>query len=123
VVETVRVNLLGTFRVSVGGRVVEESAWRLRKAASLVKVLALAPGHWPYTILPEPVKAEYTDIDTTEGAESTTSFDGRMKHPDDPTDLANYFRLDGGILFSTHGLSYSIMYDASSKEYVPILTS
>src|SRR5215212_9129241 len=43
--EAVRVWVLGGFRVSVGTRTVEEGAWRLRKAASLVKLLALAPGH------------------------------------------------------------------------------
>src|ERR671921_1122965 len=43
--ETVRVWLLGEFRVSVGTRTVEEGEWRLRKAAALVKLLALAPGH------------------------------------------------------------------------------
>jgi predicted ATPase/DNA-binding SARP family transcriptional activator/DNA-binding CsgD family transcriptional regulator len=41
----VRVWLLGRFRVSVGTHTVEEGAWRLRKAAALVKLLALAPGH------------------------------------------------------------------------------
>jgi DNA-binding SARP family transcriptional activator len=45
VLEAVRVNLLGSFKVSVGGQVVEESAWQLRKAASLVKVLSLVPAH------------------------------------------------------------------------------
>ncbi len=40
-----RVRLLGGFRVSVGARTVEEGGWRLRKAANLVKLLALAPGH------------------------------------------------------------------------------
>lgn len=37
--------MLGGFRVSVGTRAVEEGRWQLRKAASLVKLLALAPGH------------------------------------------------------------------------------
>jgi DNA-binding SARP family transcriptional activator len=41
----VRVWLLGGFRVSVGSRTIEEGAWPLRKAAALVKLLALAPGH------------------------------------------------------------------------------
>jgi len=41
----VRVWLLGGFRVSVGNHIVQEGAWRLRKAAALVKLLALAPGH------------------------------------------------------------------------------
>ena len=40
-----RIGLLGRFSVSVGDRKVDQSAWRLRKAASLVKLLALAPGH------------------------------------------------------------------------------
>lgn len=43
--EFVRVRLLGGFRVSVGSRVIEERSWSLRKARSLVKVLALAPAH------------------------------------------------------------------------------
>jgi DNA-binding SARP family transcriptional activator len=43
--EVVRVELLGGFRVTVGSRVVGEGAWRLRKAAALVKLLALSPDH------------------------------------------------------------------------------
>jgi DNA-binding SARP family transcriptional activator len=41
----VRIGLLGGFSVAVGDRKVDESAWRLRKAASLLKLLALAQGH------------------------------------------------------------------------------
>jgi predicted ATPase/DNA-binding SARP family transcriptional activator/DNA-binding CsgD family transcriptional regulator len=41
----VRVRMLGCFSVSVGSRILEEGAWRLRKAANLVKILALSPGH------------------------------------------------------------------------------
>jgi DNA-binding SARP family transcriptional activator len=40
-----RVSLLGRFEVSVGPRVINEDGWRLRKAASVVKLLALAPAH------------------------------------------------------------------------------
>src|SRR5437764_8642761 len=40
-----RIELLGGFRVSVGDQVVEDSAWRLRKARTLVKLLALAGDH------------------------------------------------------------------------------
>jgi DNA-binding SARP family transcriptional activator len=43
--ETVRIGLLGRFSVWVGERKVDEGAWRLRKATSLIKLLALAPGH------------------------------------------------------------------------------
>jgi len=41
----VRVTLLGGFRVSLGSRVVREDDWRLKKAAGLVKLLALASDH------------------------------------------------------------------------------
>ena len=43
--EAVRVWLLGGFEITVGSRVVDGRSWRLRKARSLVKLLALAPGH------------------------------------------------------------------------------
>ncbi len=42
--DTIRVRMLGCFLVSVGSRTIEEREWRLRKAASLVKLLALKPG-------------------------------------------------------------------------------
>src|SRR5918998_4881724 len=41
----VRVWMLGGFTLWVGARTIEESAWRLRKAANLVKLLALSPDH------------------------------------------------------------------------------
>ena len=43
--KTVRVWLLGGFRVSVGSRSIPQQSWRLRKAATLVKLLALAADH------------------------------------------------------------------------------
>jgi DNA-binding SARP family transcriptional activator len=43
--EAVRIWLLGGFRVAVDSRTVEEGAWRLKKSASLLILLALAPGH------------------------------------------------------------------------------
>lgn len=43
--KAVRIRLLGRFEVSVGSRVIREDAWRLRKAANLVKLLALSPDH------------------------------------------------------------------------------
>src|SRR5687768_4701229 len=38
-----RVRLLGAFQVWLGGQAVSEAGWRLRKARSVVKLLALAP--------------------------------------------------------------------------------
>src|SRR5829696_8874209 len=43
--EVVRVWLLGGFRVSVGSRTIGEVRWQRRKAAALVKLLALKPSH------------------------------------------------------------------------------
>ena len=42
--QTLRIWLLGGFRVSVGSRSIREEEWHLRKK-SLIKVLALSPGH------------------------------------------------------------------------------
>ena len=41
----VRMRLLGSFRIFVGSLTVEGSGWRLKKAAGLVKLLALTPDH------------------------------------------------------------------------------
>ena len=42
---SVRIRLLGGFDVEVDGQSIPASAWRLRKASELVKVLAITPGH------------------------------------------------------------------------------
>jgi predicted ATPase/DNA-binding SARP family transcriptional activator len=39
------IRLLGGFEVEIGARPIAPGAWRLRKSADLVKLLALAPGH------------------------------------------------------------------------------
>jgi predicted ATPase/DNA-binding SARP family transcriptional activator/DNA-binding CsgD family transcriptional regulator len=43
--QPLRIRLLDGFGVSVGSRTIAQDAWRLRKSATLVKLLALAPGH------------------------------------------------------------------------------
>jgi DNA-binding SARP family transcriptional activator len=43
--EAVRIWMLGGFRLWVGPRLIEEDRWRLRKARSLLKLLALSAGH------------------------------------------------------------------------------
>ena len=43
--EPVRIRLLGGFSVSVGCWIIDEGEWRLKKAAGLVKLLALAQVH------------------------------------------------------------------------------
>ena len=42
---SLRICLLGRFEVAVDSRVIREDDWRLRKAASVVKLLALVPDH------------------------------------------------------------------------------
>ncbi len=37
------ISLLGAFSITVGGHVISDDAWRLRKAKTLIKLLALAP--------------------------------------------------------------------------------
>ena len=43
--QTLRIRLLGGFSVSVGSKNISQDEWRSKKAAALVKLLALAPGH------------------------------------------------------------------------------
>ncbi len=43
--EVVRVRMFGGFLVTVGSRSIGDEEWRLKKAASLVKLLALSEGH------------------------------------------------------------------------------
>lgn len=61
---TLRVRMLGGFTVMVHGRIVPPNAWRQRRAAAIVKLLALQPGHrlhreqlmdhlWPDLAMPD----------------------------------------------------------------------
>ncbi|WP_026819446.1 AfsR/SARP family transcriptional regulator [Arthrobacter castelli] len=43
--DQLHIRLLGGFSVNVGDRFIDEGQWRLRRAAQLVKMLALAPRH------------------------------------------------------------------------------
>jgi DNA-binding SARP family transcriptional activator len=43
--EVLRVGMLGGFSVEIGSRAIERNEWRLRRAAALIKLLALAPNH------------------------------------------------------------------------------
>jgi DNA-binding SARP family transcriptional activator len=43
--ETLSIWLLGGFRVAIGSHILRESAWPVRKATSLLKLLALTPDH------------------------------------------------------------------------------
>src|SRR5262249_5635076 len=55
----IRIGLFGGFRVEVDGRSIPEEAWRQRKPAALVKLLALAPRH---RLHPEQVMELWVDV-------------------------------------------------------------
>src|SRR4051794_21478498 len=43
--DSLSIRLMGSFGVDAGGVAVDDGAWRLRKATTLLKLLALAPEH------------------------------------------------------------------------------
>lgn len=96
--DVLRVWLLGQFRVAVGSRFVGESGWRLRKAKSLVKLLALTPGQrlhrgqaidllWPHL---EPETAAHN-------LHQTIYIGRRVLHPGGPKE-GSYLHLRGELL-------------------------
>jgi predicted ATPase/DNA-binding SARP family transcriptional activator/DNA-binding CsgD family transcriptional regulator len=92
----VRVRLLGGFEVSIGSRTVRQEEWRLKKAAALVKLLALAPAHrlhreqvmdrlWPYSgrraasnSLRKTLHATRRVLDRAEGSRYMSSHDEQL---------------------------------------------
>jgi predicted ATPase/DNA-binding SARP family transcriptional activator/DNA-binding CsgD family transcriptional regulator len=94
--------MLGGFRVSVGPRVVGEYGWRLRKASSLLKLLALARRHRLH-------RGQIMDLLWPGlGAKSAANNLHRVLHfarktlghdPLDPTDTGSrYLRVEGDLL-------------------------
>lgn len=97
--EAVRLELLGGFRVAVGSRTVGEEEWRLRKAGSLVKLLALARGHrlhreqvldllWP----------ELSPEAAANNLHRTLHFARRVLEPAPATAVSRYLSLRGELL-------------------------
>ena len=60
------IGLIGEFRITVGGRKVAPTAWRRRDAATLVKILALAPGRQLHR--EQVMDALWPDLDPREAA-------------------------------------------------------
>lgn len=75
--EQLEVRLLGGFSVTVGGHVIPEEEWRLKRAADLVKMLALAPRNR----LPrdQVIEALWPETDPDRGANNVrkVAFDAR----------------------------------------------
>jgi DNA-binding SARP family transcriptional activator len=90
--EAVRVWLLGGFGVSVGSRGIEASSWRVKKAATLVKLLALAPGHrlhreqvanalWPHLGTKSAPDNLYRVLHSTRARLEAAPADAPFRHP------------------------------------------
>ncbi|HEX2183362.1 MAG TPA: hypothetical protein VHH10_13850 [Rubrobacteraceae bacterium] len=91
--------LLGGFRVSVGARTVEGVSWRLRKAGSLVKLLALAEGHRLHR--ERVTDALWPDLDAKSAANNlyrTLHFARRALEPANDTAASRYLALTGDLL-------------------------
>ena len=97
--ETIRVWLLGGFRVSIGSRTIKDEEWRLRKAAGLMKVLALRPRH---QLLREQVIDLFWPKLTPAKAANNLRYvlyvARRTLDPASKTAASRYLRLQGGLL-------------------------
>jgi predicted ATPase/DNA-binding SARP family transcriptional activator/DNA-binding CsgD family transcriptional regulator len=137
---TVRVWLLGGFRVSAGSTTVEEHAWRLKKAAALVKLLALAPGHrlhreqlmdllWPglgrkaaSNNLRQALHAARKALDPAEGSRYLSSKDERLVLcPEDDlwTDVAAFEEATAAARRAKDPATYRAAIDLYAGELLP----
>jgi len=94
-----RIRLFGGFRVSVGARIVGEKGWRLRKAASLVKLLALAREHGLHRELV--MDLLWSDLDSkaaTNNLHRALHFARRALEPTPASTTSRYLALEGNLL-------------------------
>src|SRR4051812_12233927 len=93
--EVLHVRLLGGFDVSAAGRTVPANAWRLRKARTLVKLLALEPGHAVHR--DQVIDALWPDLGTDAGRNNLHQvvFSARK--------ALSELGIDGGSLLSLQG--------------------
>lgn len=96
--EAVRIWLLGGFRVSVGERSIGEESWRLKKAASLVKLLALEGGHRIHR--ERLMDLLWPQLDTKAAANNLhrTLHFARRTLESNPATASCYLRLQGDLL-------------------------
>lgn len=97
--EVLRIRLFGGFRVSVGARIVGEKGWRLRKAASLVKLLALAREHGLHRELV--MDLLWSDLDSkaaTNNLHRALHFARRALEPTPASTTSRYLALEGDLL-------------------------
>ncbi|MPZ15383.1 MAG: AAA family ATPase [Chloroflexi bacterium] len=111
-----RIQLLGEFCVWVGPRRIDDAEWRLRKAKSLVKLLALAPGHRLHR--EQVMDALWPDFDAdgaTNNLHKTLHVARRALEPDlAPSRPSSYLHLEGDLVVLRSSGSLEI--DAESFE-------
>ena len=94
-----RIQLLGAFRVWARARALPETAWRRRKAAGLVKLLALAPGHHLHR--EQVLELLWPDLRLEAAGNNlhrTLHVVRRLLEPDLTTGPSAYLRLSGDIV-------------------------
>lgn len=97
--EAVRIWLLGGFRVSVGSRTVKGAKWRLRKAGSLIKLLALVRGHALHR--EQIMNVFWPDLDTKSAVNSlhrVLHFARRALEPGAANTASRYLLFQGDML-------------------------
>jgi len=91
--EAVRVYLLGGFRVRVGERAVGSGGWRLKKAASLVKILALSRDHRRHR--EQAMDLLWPDLDVTAATNNLRQALHVARKTLQPTGTSSYLSLRG----------------------------
>src|ERR671933_1923394 len=85
-----RIRLLGGFSVSVGAkRTIEENDWRLKKAAGLVKLLALAPRHKLHR--EQVMDVLWPELDASKAANNLRYTLHNARRALEPTSTATYY--------------------------------
>jgi DNA-binding SARP family transcriptional activator len=99
-VDPLRIQLLGEFHVWVGLRPIDDAEWRLRKAKSLIKLLALAPGHRLHR--EQVLDALWPDLEpeaATNNLHKTLHVARRALEPDlAPSRPSSYLHLEGDLV-------------------------
>ena len=91
--EALRIRLLGGFQISVGARTIGEDGWRLRKAASLVKLLTLSPGHRLHREVA--MDLLWPDLGTRSAANNLRGALHAVRRTLEPTTPSRYLQLSG----------------------------
>ena len=108
--EAMRIRLLGDFEVSVGPRTIPDASWRLRKAAGLVKLLALAAGHRLHR--EQAMDLLWPDLAKKHASNNLRGALNAARRTIDPADGSLYLASEGGSLVLCRGGSLWVDVDA-----------